>query len=120
VIDVADVHRDPGAAARRAVAWGSRFDRLLVHVDVDVLSFTSFPIAENVRRVDGLTLSELATLLHEILSARNWSALTITEVNPDHAPRLDASFTEFIAMLQRAFAAAAGASSGGLTSSVRN
>jgi arginase len=103
VIDLAEVHRDPGAAARRAVAWGSRFDRLVVHADVDVLSFTSFPISENVRRDDGLTLSELGTLLQEILSAKNWAALTITEVNPDHAPRLDASFTELIAMLQRAF-----------------
>lgn len=112
VIDLEEVHRDPGAAARRAVAWGAHFDRLLVHLDVDVLSFTSFPIAENVRRQDGLTLSALATILQELLAARNWAALTVTEVNPDHAPRLEESFTELIATLQRAFAAARGAESG--------
>jgi arginase len=106
VIDLVEVHRDPGAAARKAVAWGARFERLLVHVDVDVLSFTSFPIAENVRRQDGLTLLELGTMLQELLEARNWAALTVTEVNPDHAPVLDSSFTELITMLQRAFEAA--------------
>jgi arginase len=106
VIHLEEVHRDPGAAARRAVVWGAHFDRLLVHVDVDVLSFTSFPIAENVRREDGLTLAALATILDELLAARNWAALTVTEVNPDHAPVLEASFTELTAMLQRAFAAA--------------
>lgn len=54
----------------------------------------------------GLTLLELGTMLEELLEARNWAALTITEVNPDHAPVLDSSFTELITMLQRAFEAA--------------
>jgi arginase len=107
VIDLDAVHRDPAAAARQAAAWGARFDRLLVHLDVDVLSFTSFPIAENVRREDGLTLRELGTILEQLLAAANWAALTVTEVNPDHAPVVETSFTELIAMLQRAFAAAA-------------
>jgi len=106
VIDLAAVHRDPSGTARQAVAWASRFDRLLVHVDVDVLSFTAFPIAENVRRVDGLTPAELATLVETLVGAPNWAALTVTEVNPDHAPDLDATFGQLIAMLARAFAAA--------------
>jgi arginase len=42
------------------VKWGADFDRLLVHVDADVLSYVDFPIAENVRRCEGLTLDELA------------------------------------------------------------
>jgi arginase len=106
VIDLAAVHRDPSGAARQAVAWASRFDRLLVHVDVDVLSFTAFPIAENVRRVDGLTLAELGTLVETLVAAPNWAALTVTEVNPDHAPDLGSTFGQLIAMLARAFAAA--------------
>jgi arginase len=55
-------------------------------VDVDVLSFSALPIAENVRRQDGLTLPELAILLGGVCAAPNLATLTITEVNPDHAP----------------------------------
>ncbi|MEO3999301.1 arginase family protein [Mesorhizobium sp. CAU 1732] len=52
-IGLAEVRADPVGAARRAVDWGTRYERLLIHLDVDVLSFTDFPIAENVRRCDG-------------------------------------------------------------------
>jgi hypothetical protein len=51
-IELAKVREDPFGAARRAVAWGARYERLLIHLDVDVLSFTDFPIPENVRRCD--------------------------------------------------------------------
>jgi arginase len=40
VIEVDDVHRNPRAAVQRAIDWGKSFDRLVVHLDVDVLSFT--------------------------------------------------------------------------------
>lgn len=37
-VRLADVATDPAAAARGIVeGWAPRFDRLLVHVDVDVL-----------------------------------------------------------------------------------
>ena len=106
IIELEEARSDPRSAARRATEWGKGFDRLLVHLDVDVLSFTSFPIAENVRRRNGLTLSELGEILQELLAAPNWATLTITEVNPDHAPVLESSFAELIAMLEQAFAAA--------------
>ena len=102
VIALEEVHRDPEEAARRAVEWGKSFNRLAVHLDVDVLSFTAFPIAENVRRQDGLNLPELATILREIFQAVNLATLTITEVNPDHAPEQSASFAELIATLTQA------------------
>src|SRR5687768_7529094 len=85
-IALAEVKRDPRGCASRAVAWAARFDRLLVHVDVDVLAFTDFPIAENTRRCDGLSFDELAASLEVLLAAPNWRCLTLTEVNPDHAP----------------------------------
>jgi arginase len=106
-IGLEEAHRDPRGAAGRAVAWGAGFDRLLVHLDVDVLSFTAFPIAENVRRQDGLTLPELAMILKGVLGAPNWATLTITEVNPDHTPVQASSFAELIAMLEGGLAAAA-------------
>ena len=90
------VKTDPAAAGEKARGWGARFDRLLVHVDVDVLSFVDFPIADNTRRADGLTLEQLTTALRPILASPGWRAITITEVNPDHAPDEAESFAELI------------------------
>jgi arginase len=103
-IMLADVRADPSNAARRALAWGACYDRLFVHLDVDVLSFVDFPIAENVRRRNGLTLDQLATGLAPIVAAPNWRGLTLTEVNPDHAPDEAAAFGTLIDMLSRALA----------------
>jgi arginase len=101
-IALADVKVDPVGAARRAVAWGAGYDRLLVHLDVDVLSYTDFPIAENVRRCDGLSLDALSAALAPLVAAPNWRALTVTEVNPDHAPDERETFGRLIAMLSKA------------------
>jgi arginase len=94
---------DVQAATKRSTdevhRWCANFDRLLVHLDVDVLSYTDFPIAENVRRCPGLKLEELAYSLNAILAAANWRALTVTEVNPDHAPDEAAAFLRLIGLL---------------------
>jgi len=63
-----------------------RFERLLVHVDADVLDFLDFPIAEETRRYRGLRFKQLVAALRELVSAPNWTTLTICEVNPDHDP----------------------------------
>jgi arginase len=89
---LASVHEDAVAAARRAVEWASGHDELWVHVDIDVLSWVDFPIAENSRRRDGLTLDELTLVLRELVAAPRWRGLTVCEVNPDHAPDESASF----------------------------
>jgi arginase len=99
------VKADPERAAKRAVAWAAAHDRLVVHLDVDVLAFTDFPIAENTRRRPGLTLEELTTSLGFLLAAPNWRALTITEVNPDHAPDEAQAFRRMNQMLCRALVA---------------
>lgn len=104
-IALAMVKEDPVGAARRAVAWGARYDRLLIHLDVDVLSFTDFPIAENVRRCDGLSFEMLSAALAPLVAAPNWRALTVTEVNPDHAPDERETFGRLIAMLSKALSA---------------
>lgn len=101
-IGLAEVKSGPALAGERAAAWGKRFDRLLVHVDVDVLAFEDFPIAENTRRCAGLTLEELAATLRPILAAPNWQAITVTEVNPDHAPHEAESFGRLIDALHDA------------------
>lgn len=109
-ISLTEIKADPVAAARRGVTWGRRFDRLLVHLDIDVLAFTSFPIAENVRygaRGTGLELGELGEVLDVLLAAPNWRALTLTELTPDHAPDETAAFGSLIALLTRALAPSA-------------
>lgn len=72
------------AARRVAEGWAQRFERLLVHVDVDVLDFLDLPLAENVRRNRGLRFDQLIMALGPLLSQPNLAALTVTEVNPDH------------------------------------
>jgi arginase len=99
VIMLTDVQTDPVSAARRAAAWGSRYQRLLVHLDVDVLAYTDFPIAENVRRCDGLRFEQLSAALAPLLATPNWRAFTLTEINPDHAPDENETFRRLIGML---------------------
>jgi arginase len=84
-VPVADVARDPhGCGQTVANGWARRFDRLLVHLDVDVLDFGDFPLAEHTRRAVGLRFDQLMAALGPLLAAPNWTALTVTEVNPDH------------------------------------
>jgi arginase len=103
-ISSAEVRADPTRAAERAAEWGARFDRLLIHFDVDALAFTQFPIAENTRRCAGLELGEAFAAIRRLTSLPNWRALTVTEVNPDHAPDEAATFGRFIDELSRALA----------------
>jgi len=98
------VKANPAKAAQQAQQWGARFDRLLIHLDTDVLSYTQFPIAENVRRSNGLTLDELAQVLAILTSAPNWRTLTITEANPDHAPNEPEIFRQLIDALSSSVA----------------
>jgi arginase len=100
-----EVHRDPGVAARRAIDWASGHDELWVHVDADVLSWIDFPIAENSRRRDGLTLVELASVLQTLVAAPNWRGLTMCEVNPDHAPDEAESFERLVETMGEIFTA---------------
>jgi arginase len=93
VISRVEALSDIEAAAARAAEWAARFDCVLIHVDVDVLSFIDFPIAENVRRCDGLKLEQVAFVLKQLTVLPQWRGLTITEVNPDHAPDESAAFT---------------------------
>ena len=86
-VPLAQVRSDPAASARGVVEdWARRFERLLVHVDVDVLDFLDFPIAEETRRYRGLRFEQLVAPLRELVAAPNWTTLTICEVNPDHDP----------------------------------
>lgn len=66
-------------------AWPSGFERLLVHVDIDVLDGALFPMPDTTRTVPGLPLAVLGRLLDGLCDLPRFAALTLCEVNPDHA-----------------------------------
>jgi arginase len=97
-----DVQANIERSTQEVLRWGSKFDRLLIHVDLDVLSYIDFPIAENVRRCPGLELAELGQILNVLVAANNWRALTIAEGNPDHAPDEEVAFRKLNAVIAQA------------------
>jgi arginase len=101
-IRLAQVQAEMKSSTDEVHRWSASFDRLLVHLDVDVLSYTDFPIAENVRRCPGLRFEELGCALETLLEAANWRALTIAEVNPDHAPDEAVAFQKLIGLIAKA------------------
>jgi arginase len=96
---LAEVVDDPAAVLERTRAWAASYDRLLVHVDIDVLDYTKFPIAEEVRDTPGLELPQLTRLVRNLCGLDNWRALTVTQIDPDHAPDQADTFQQLIAML---------------------
>jgi arginase len=84
-VRLAEVASDPAGAARViAQGWARRFERVLIHVDVDVLDYLDLPIAEETRRNRGLRFAQLLASLRELVSTPGWIGLTVCEVNPDH------------------------------------
>ena len=105
-VRLAEVAVDPSRAARAVVTgWAQQFQRLLVHLDVDVLDFIDMPLAENNRRNWGLRFDQLMAALGPLLRAPNWAALTVCELNPDHGESDGSSLRSFAKSLSDALAA---------------
>jgi arginase len=84
-VPLAEVASDPAGAARIvAEGWARRFERVLIHLDVDVLDYLDLPIAEETRRNRGLRFEQLIAALRELVATPGWIGLTVCEVNPDH------------------------------------
>jgi arginase len=96
-IPLAEVAADPRGAAERALAHvRERFDRYLVHFDVDVVDFVDLPLSENTGHNIGLPFA-VATAALEVLAADpRLATLTVTEHNPAHGPE-DGSATAALA-----------------------
>jgi len=102
-IPLARVAANPVQAAQAALDdWARRFDRLLIHLDVDVLDYVDMPLAENTRRNVGLRFAALQDALRVLLRAPNWAALTICEVNPDHGAADGSTLRVFVDALAEA------------------
>ena len=90
---------DPIKAASSVVeGWAKNFDRLLIHVDLDVLNANDLPLAENCRK-RGLLFDQLLAVLHVFLRSPNWVALTITELNPYHGEEDGSTIRRFVEKL---------------------
>lgn len=120
VIDALRLRVEPLAAVQQSVddtldriaLWAHDYDRVLVHVDADVLDYSAFPIAENTGLRGGLRLDELGALLVGLCGLPSWGGLTLTEINPDHAPDERESFRQLIGTLVTALLASKSAPRG--------
>ena len=99
-IAVDEVARDPEGAANRVVEeFASRFDRLLLHFDVDTIDFTDAPLSENTGRNEGLSLEVAFRALGVLAGAKHLSALTVTELNPLHGDEQGRTLERFAGAL---------------------
>jgi arginase len=76
-------------AGRRAIQALARLrDKraLLCHLDVDVIDYASFPLADCPRYHGGLSLSDTFEVVKAVAGHPGLACLTLTEVNPDHDP----------------------------------
>jgi arginase len=101
-----EVIRDPEAAAGRVLTdFAARFDRLLVHFDVDVIDFNDAQLSEDALRGDGITLDAAVRALTVLAGSDRLSAVTVTELNPDHGDEEGEELRRFVARLADALAA---------------
>jgi len=103
---------DRGAAAGAALDRLAGHAALAVHFDLDVVDFLDTPLAENVERQGGVTLDGALAALRVLLADARVVALTVTEVNPDHADPDGVDARRLAAGIARAAAAAQAATRG--------
>ena len=116
-VPLSAVAADPAAAAGEALAALNGCDRIAVHFDVDCIDFTDAPVSENTGRNVGLTQHAAFAALAAVLLDSRVSALTVTELNPDHGAEDGSTLAAFVDRLVAALAAAPALSQGGGASS---
>ena len=75
-----------GARAGRALARLRDKRVLLCHLDVDVIDYAQFPLADCPRYHGGLSLPDTFAAVTAAAAHPGLACLTITETNPDHDP----------------------------------
>jgi len=104
-VPVEDVAANPREAAQRALRMSTTGrDRFVVHFDVDVIDFTDAPLSENTGRNKGLSFEAAMTALRVLLSSDRVAALTVTELNPQHASAEEGLLERFVEALSQALA----------------
>ena len=82
-----------------------RVERFMVHLDVDVIDFVDFPIADVPQINAGLTFQDAMACLEVFVSSPQFAGLTIAEINPDHADEEGTLATTFVDNLVNVFTA---------------
>ena len=104
-ITVELVSADPVARAQAAVAaMEAGHDRYLVHLDVDVIDFTDAPLSENTGRGIGLPFDSATAALAALVGSDGLAALTVAELNPQHASADEGLLDRFVRSLGDALA----------------
>ncbi len=102
---LSDVARSPvGCADTILSKWATKFERLLVHLDVDVIDFNDLPLAENYSKNKGLSYSHTLELLEVFLKSPKFAGLTLAEINPDHGAEDGSTIQGFAQDLSRLLA----------------
>jgi arginase len=82
---LAEVAQSPVKSAEAVLfQWATKFERFLVHFDVDVIDYNELPLAENYSKNKGLLYHHAMELLEVWLQSPKFGGLTVTEINPDH------------------------------------
>jgi len=100
------VEADTVTVVEELASWADGLDLLSVHLDVDVLDQTEFPIAQEQRDTPGLTLTTLQHLVCGLMTHPAARVLTVCEVNPTRPPDPAAAFGSLIGLLTASLASA--------------
>jgi arginase len=101
---LADVRQSPIRCADAILSkWAVKYERLLVHLDVDV-SFNDLPLAENYSKNKGLSHSHTLELLEVLLKSPKIVGLTLTEINPDDGAEDGSTIQRFAQDMSRLLA----------------
>jgi len=102
---LADVAQSPVRCADTILSqWATKFERLLVHFDVDVIDFNDLPLAENYSKNKGLSYSHTLEVLEVLLKSPKFVGLTLAEINPDHGAEDGSTIQRFAQDLSRLLA----------------
>jgi len=100
--NLADVAQSPAACADTILSkWATKFERFLVHFDVDVVEFNDLPLAENYSKNKGLSYNHTLEFLGVLLKSPKFAGLTLTEINPDHGAEDGSTIQKFAQDLSR-------------------
>jgi arginase len=107
-VSVEEVREDPEEAARRALGIvAERFERFVIHLDVDVVDFTDAPLSELSSRNVGLKLEEMLRALSVLAAGSGLVAITLAELNPHNASAEDGLLERFSTSFAHAISGAA-------------
>lgn len=106
---LAEVAQSPVRCADTILSkWAMKFERLLVHFDVDVIDFNDLPLAENYSKNKGLSYSHTLEVLEVLLKSPKFAGLTLAEINPDHGAEDGSTIQKFAQDLSRLLAGLSG------------